>query len=368
MPESGKVTLKAQLAGEVAHIRRVRPQISIGVVADGAVDNWTFLEGLSPETKVIDFWQYAEFGIAGTPVSIFAWPRTMRWHPTVREAPRDPAPRSSRRRQGDPGVVLPPQHRQDGSGRVRARVGLLPKAPSPHALPRPQGRGYRHRLGRRRSCEQSARYSADEKQWHPLVDRRWPSGSDLSGLIKSGPFDRACAALMGAQSRPVNDNGSPTLKSCKPLPELRYRHARFTPVRTVGTPGAARYGRSIPAPRRAARVCLTGPLAGTPMVTFGHSSRGETLYWDGFGQVSEAWVPVQAVTGHIGGAGDTLRKVTHSASGPFLPITHSTVTVQSSGNRNAGAQNPEPLGLAAQFTLYAPATPIEHAGRIVRLL
>ena len=34
MPESGKLTLKAQLASEVAHIRRMRPEIAIVAVAD----------------------------------------------------------------------------------------------------------------------------------------------------------------------------------------------------------------------------------------------------------------------------------------------------------------------------------------------
>ena len=36
MPESGKLTLKAQLASEVAHIRRARPEIGIVAIADGA--------------------------------------------------------------------------------------------------------------------------------------------------------------------------------------------------------------------------------------------------------------------------------------------------------------------------------------------
>ena len=60
MPESGKPTLKAQLASEVAHIRRLRPELGIVAVADGAADNWTFLEGLRPETEVIDFWHGCE--------------------------------------------------------------------------------------------------------------------------------------------------------------------------------------------------------------------------------------------------------------------------------------------------------------------
>ncbi len=54
MPEGRKCTLKAQLASEVAHIRRKRPEIS------AIADNWTFLGGLEPETEVIDFWHACE--------------------------------------------------------------------------------------------------------------------------------------------------------------------------------------------------------------------------------------------------------------------------------------------------------------------
>ncbi len=60
MPERGKCTLKAQLASEVAHIRRKRPEIRISAIADAAADNWTFLSGLDPETEVIDFWHACE--------------------------------------------------------------------------------------------------------------------------------------------------------------------------------------------------------------------------------------------------------------------------------------------------------------------
>ena len=60
MPESGKLTLKAQLTSEVANIRRLRPELGIVAVADGAAHNWTFLEGLEPETEVIDFWYACE--------------------------------------------------------------------------------------------------------------------------------------------------------------------------------------------------------------------------------------------------------------------------------------------------------------------
>ena len=60
MPESGKPALKAQLASEVAHIRQARPDIAITAVADGAPDNWTFLERLLPEAEAVDFWHACE--------------------------------------------------------------------------------------------------------------------------------------------------------------------------------------------------------------------------------------------------------------------------------------------------------------------
>ena len=51
MPESCKVTLKARLASEVAHMRQLRSGVRIVAIADAAADNWTFLKTLSPETE-----------------------------------------------------------------------------------------------------------------------------------------------------------------------------------------------------------------------------------------------------------------------------------------------------------------------------
>ena len=48
-------------------------------MADAAADNWTFLETLSPETEVIDFWHACELSPNGHP--------TMPWR--RREVPRD---------------------------------------------------------------------------------------------------------------------------------------------------------------------------------------------------------------------------------------------------------------------------------------
>ena len=60
MPESGKERLKAELAGEVARIWSRRPDIALVAVADGAPDNWTFLDSLMPEASAIDFWHACE--------------------------------------------------------------------------------------------------------------------------------------------------------------------------------------------------------------------------------------------------------------------------------------------------------------------
>ena len=74
MPESGKLTLEAQLASEVAHIRRLRPEIGIVAIADGAADNWTFLESLSPEDRCDRLHgMLANFSQTGRP--------TMPWRP-----------------------------------------------------------------------------------------------------------------------------------------------------------------------------------------------------------------------------------------------------------------------------------------------
>ena len=41
-------------------LAQLRPDVRIVDIANGAADNWTFLETLSPETEVIDFWHACE--------------------------------------------------------------------------------------------------------------------------------------------------------------------------------------------------------------------------------------------------------------------------------------------------------------------
>jgi len=63
MPESGKATLKASLALELARVLAQRPDLRVVTIADGANDNWAFLCEL-PEGRagyqIVDFFHAAE--------------------------------------------------------------------------------------------------------------------------------------------------------------------------------------------------------------------------------------------------------------------------------------------------------------------
>jgi len=61
MPESGKKTLKQMLEKEVKAIKEERPDLLFVSLADGAKDNWTFLDKLLPESeKALDFCHSAD--------------------------------------------------------------------------------------------------------------------------------------------------------------------------------------------------------------------------------------------------------------------------------------------------------------------
>lgn len=61
MPEASKATLKSMLKTELAWVLRTRPDMKVVRLADGAKDNWTFLDELEVEgPKVIDFFHAAE--------------------------------------------------------------------------------------------------------------------------------------------------------------------------------------------------------------------------------------------------------------------------------------------------------------------
>lgn len=60
-PESKKITLKEIVAAEVGAILRMRPELRLLKLADGVVDNWTFLsQELPPGEELIDYFHAAE--------------------------------------------------------------------------------------------------------------------------------------------------------------------------------------------------------------------------------------------------------------------------------------------------------------------
>ena len=57
MPEAGKVSLKADVVAEAEHCLRLRPDLEVVFIADGAPDNWSFCEEAFPgATQVLDCW------------------------------------------------------------------------------------------------------------------------------------------------------------------------------------------------------------------------------------------------------------------------------------------------------------------------
>ena len=61
MPEAKKATLKTILAAELEAALSTRPDLQVVTVADGARDNWRFLDALARQaTAVVDFYHAAE--------------------------------------------------------------------------------------------------------------------------------------------------------------------------------------------------------------------------------------------------------------------------------------------------------------------
>ena len=202
MPESGKVTLKAHLASEVAHIRRARPEIRIGAIADGADDNWTFLESLSPETEVIDFWHACEHLRVVSDHAV-----APHWFEKHREILRhDP--------RGAAKVIRALCYLRDSSKGDRAEIERELAF----------FRKHRHRMRYHALKEEGIAIGSGvvEAACKTLVAQRLKRSGmrwrivggqavlTFRALIKSGLFEHAWAALMGARSGPANDNISPS--------------------------------------------------------------------------------------------------------------------------------------------------------------
>jgi hypothetical protein len=59
MPEADKATTKAWLAAELKHIKQSRPDIATMAMADGASNNWSFLNELGVDQELVDFFHTA---------------------------------------------------------------------------------------------------------------------------------------------------------------------------------------------------------------------------------------------------------------------------------------------------------------------
>lgn len=61
MPEHKKTTLKEQLKAEIENLMQNKPSLQLVKLADGAKDNWAFLESeFSNGTSLLDFWHMSE--------------------------------------------------------------------------------------------------------------------------------------------------------------------------------------------------------------------------------------------------------------------------------------------------------------------
>ncbi len=60
MPEPDKKATKAWVEAELAHVRSLRPNLTVVATADGTPNNWSFLETLSPDHEVVDFFHTTE--------------------------------------------------------------------------------------------------------------------------------------------------------------------------------------------------------------------------------------------------------------------------------------------------------------------
>ncbi len=60
LPEAGKTSLKSQLMAEAFHWLDLNPDLKLAAVADGAKDNWPFLDSLCPDVTLLDFWHAAQ--------------------------------------------------------------------------------------------------------------------------------------------------------------------------------------------------------------------------------------------------------------------------------------------------------------------
>ena len=148
MPEPKKATLKTMLGAELDTVLRRRPDLQVVTVADGAHDNWRYLDRARSRShrggRLLPRRRATEVR-ARCPL----WRERCESARPVPQAASPPARRPRRGREGDSSAGLsaqevPPQNAH------RRGVAILPAQPSSHALRRHPGPSSAHRLRRRR--------------------------------------------------------------------------------------------------------------------------------------------------------------------------------------------------------------------------
>ncbi|MCY4320549.1 MAG: UPF0236 family protein, partial [Alphaproteobacteria bacterium] len=181
------------------------PDIAITAVADGAPDNWTFLERLLPEAEAVDFWHACEHLRTASDHAV-----DPRWFETYRHVLRhDP--------QGVVKVIRALRYLRDkAAGRNRAARAAIERELAFF-------RKHRKRMRYRDLSDRSLAIGSGvvEAACKTLVTQRLKRSGmrwglqggqavlTVRALIKSGRFDRAWDTLMGDHDTPANDNRQP---------------------------------------------------------------------------------------------------------------------------------------------------------------
>ena len=170
MPEPKKATLKTMLSAELDIALGKRPDLHVVGVADGAHDNWRYLDALAPKaTAVVDFYHAAEQLKAALDTCYGENDSKGRaqFH-KLRHVLLDDCDGGG---EGDSSAGLsaqevPPQNAH------RRGLAILPAQSPPHALRRQSGTASAHRFRRRRGRLQDAGHSTAEALRNAMAPRR----------------------------------------------------------------------------------------------------------------------------------------------------------------------------------------------------
>jgi hypothetical protein len=179
MPEAKKRTLKTTLAAEVERALAERPLLTVVKVADGAKDNWTFLDALVPQGEaVVDFFHAAGHLQDALDAAYGEHtPSAQAQGHEYRLLLRDDVAGVAKVIRAL--VYLKDKHPRRSAHRPGARV--FPSPPSPDGLRGAAGAAPADRIGGDRGGLQDAREPAPEALRDALVSCRWPGDPDAAG-------------------------------------------------------------------------------------------------------------------------------------------------------------------------------------------